>query len=433
MKFSAHGPLRGEITVPGDKSIAHRSIFLGAAANGVTRVFDFPENADCLSSISCLRALGVKIDIASDGSLTIHGGGPDALQPPAGPLDAGDSGTTARFLAGLLAARPFDAVITGDALLKKRPMKRIIDPLSQMGASIRCTEQPGCLPLRICSLPANQKLRGIDYTMPVASAQVKSSLLLAGLSAESPTAIREPAPSRDHTERMLLAMDADLDLRGNTVTLYPGKPLKALSITLPGDISSAAYFIAAALIVPGSSIRIRNVGLNPTRDGLIRVLRRMGGRIALSALREESGEPAGDIAVSWSSLHGTEIQGTEIPSLIDELPVLAVACAVAEGPSVIRGAAELRVKETDRIAAMTRLLTDMGADITSTPDGWHIAGGSRLHGARVDSMGDHRIAMSCAVAALAASGETILEHSECVRVSYPAFYDDLGKLLQTSL
>lgn len=423
MKLKKIQSLRGELTVPGDKSISHRAVMFGALAQGMTEVHHFLKGADCLSTIDCFLRLGIRIE-ETDDVLLIHGKGLDGLVSPTDILDAGNSGTTTRLLAGILAAQPFSSTLTGDASLQKRPMKRIVDPLTQMGASLTSINENGCVPLRIAGRP----LHGIHYISSVASAQVKSAVLLAGLYAEGETSVTEPFVSRDHTELMLGSFGAQIAASGTTVTIQPRPALSGQCITVPGDISSAAYFIAAALLVPNSEVLIRNVGINPTRDGILKAAQAMGGNIQLLNRRTAGGEPVADLLVTSSSLHGITIEGSMIPGLIDELPVIAVMAAAAQGTTVIRDAAELKVKESDRIAVMVKNLSAMGADITGTDDGMIIRGGPALCGAQIDAFEDHRIAMSFAVAALFADGETEIRGSDCVQISYPGFYEDLQSL-----
>lgn len=409
--------------MPGDKSISHRSVMFGALAKGDTEISNFLRGADCLSTISCFRSMGVDIEEKGENVL-VHGKGLRGLRRPDGILDCGNSGTTTRLISGILAAQDFDVTLTGDESIQKRPMKRIIDPLSLMGAEIESVRGNGCAPLHI----TGASLHGISYSTPVASAQVKSAILLAGLYADGETRVTEPAPSRNHTELMLSSFGADVRTEGTTVTIRQAEELYGQKIQVPGDISSAAFFIAAGLLIPGSEILLKNVGVNPTRDGVLRVFRRMGGSIETTALSSGAGEPAADQLVKASRLHGVEIGGEEIPSLIDEIPVIAAAACFADGVTVIRDAAELKVKESNRIAAMTENLRAMGADVTETEDGMIIRGGRPLHGAVIDSRNDHRIAMTFAVAALAAEGETSIPQWDCVNISYPGFLEDLRKL-----
>lgn len=417
-----HG-LRGEVTVPGDKSISHRSVMFGAIAKGLTEIDGFLQGADCLSTISCFERMGVSIENRGERVL-VFGNGMHGLKEPDGVLDCGNSGTTTRLLSGLLSAQPFCVTLTGDESIRKRPMKRIITPLSQMGASIKSVNDNGCAPLFI----EGQRLHGISYQSPVASAQVKSAVLLAGLYAEGETRMTEPYLSRNHSELMLAHFGADVRTEGTTAVLRPARELFGQKISVPGDISSAAFFIAAALMVPGSELLIRNVGINPTRDGILTVCRSMGADIEILNPSAGSGEPVADLLVRHSSLHGTEIGGAVIPTLIDELPVIAAMACLADGKTVIRDAAELKVKESNRIAVMTEGLSAMGARVEETADGMIIHGGSPLHGAVIDSRKDHRIAMTFAVTALAASGQTEILDADCVSISYPGFYGDLKRL-----
>lgn len=423
MKIKRIKGLKGTVSIPGDKSISHRSIMLGSIAEGTTEVHNFLQGADCLSSIACFRQMG--IDIENDGDIVrIHGQGLHGLKRPENILDTGNSGTTTRLMSGILAGQSFDCTINGDASIQSRPMRRIITPLSLMGASIESLRGNDCAPLKI----TGQKLHGIHYDSPVSSAQVKSAILLAGLYADDETSVTEPVLSRNHTELMLGACGGDIRSEGTTATLRPVKRLEAQKIIVPGDISSAAYFMAAGLIVPYSEICIENVGINPTRDGMVKVCQAMGGNISLENIHDVCGEPVADIVVRSSSLHGTVVEGPIIPTLIDELPIIAVMAAFAEGQTIIRDAAELKVKESDRIAVMAENLSAMGVDITPTEDGMIINGGKMPHGAKIQSHMDHRIAMSFAVAALASDGETEIVGSDCVNISYPTFYQDLFTL-----
>ena len=423
MIIQKHGPLRGELAVPGDKSISHRSVMFGALSEGITEAENFLTGADCLSTISCFRQMGISVE-QNGTSVIVHGKGLHGLTRPSGIIDAGNSGTTVRLLSGILAGQPFDSMITGDASIQKRPMKRVMTPLSQMGASITSVHENGCAPLQIKGSP----LHGIHYLSPVASAQVKSCVLLAGLYADAPTSVTEPAISRNHSELMLRYFGADIQCEGTTSTVLPDPRLVGQKVNVPGDISSAAYFIAAALLVPGSEVLLKNVGINPTRDGMLRVVRAMGGDVTLINESTDGAEPCADLLIRSSSLHATTIEGELIPTLIDELPVIAVLAAFAEGTTVIKDAAELKVKESDRIAVMTENLKRMGADVEPTDDGMVIHGGRPLHGATINPYLDHRIAMSFAVAALAADGKTEIQDADCVKISYPGFYTDLEGL-----
>ena len=417
-------PLKGELSVPGDKSISHRAVMFGSLASGTTEITHFLKGADCLSTIGCFRQMGVEIEEQKD-RILVRGRGLHGLSAPSSVLDCGNSGTTTRLISGILAGQSFSSQLTGDASIRKRPMGRIIRPLRQMGASIESLSGNDCAPLRIEGRP----LHAISYDSPVASAQVKSCVLLAGLYADGPTSVTEPALSRNHTELMLSSLGADLTRRGTTATINPEPVLTGTSIHVPGDISSAAFFLAAGLMVPGSEILLKNVGINPTRDGILRVIRAMGGSLEILNRTNSGGEEAADLLVRSSSLHGTVLAGELIPTLIDEIPVIAVLAAFAEGTTIIRNAEELKVKESNRLDIMVDGLSRMGADIEGTDDGMIIRGGKSLHGAVIDSHLDHRIAMSFAVAALAADGETEILDADCVNISYPEFYRDLKMLL----
>lgn len=423
MEIPKLNKLHGKLTIPGDKSISHRAVMFGALAQGTTRITHFLEGADCLSTISCFQAMGIHIQKNKD-EVLVEGKGLHGLQAPLDILDVGNSGTTTRLISGILAGQDFTSRLTGDASICQRPMGRIITPLSMMGAQITSQNQNGCAPLTI----QGGHLHGIHYQSPVASAQVKSCVLLAGMYADAPTSVTEPVLSRNHTELMLNYFGAQVTSKGTTAAILPQPDLKARDITVPGDISSAAYFIAAGLLVPGSEILLCNVGINPTRDGLLRVCQAMGGDITLLNVRND-GEPTADLLIRNSSLHGTEIKGEIIPTLIDEIPMIAVMAAFAEGTTVIRDAAELKVKESDRIQVMTDNLTRMGADVEALPDGMIIHGGKPLHGATIDSHKDHRIAMSFAVAGGICEGSLTITDGECVNISYPEFYTDLYSLL----
>ena len=414
--------LEGTFSIPSDKSISHRSVMFGSLALGTTHISNFLMGDDCLSTINCFRKLGVNIQIEED-TVTIEGKGLHGLTPSEDILDCGNSGTTVRLISGILSGQAFSTTLTGDASIQKRPMKRIIKPLSEMGATLEAKEDNFC-PMTIHP----HALKGICYHSPVASAQVKSSILLAGLYADGPTTVIEPAISRDHTERMLTAFGATVTREGTAVTIEPCKELYATDIVVPGDISSAAFFMVAGLITPGSDLVIQNVGINPTRAGILKICEDMGARIELSNERTEGGEKIADITVRTSRLHGTVIEGDIIPALIDEIPVIAVMAAVAEGTTVIRDAAELKVKETDRIETVTDNLKAMGCDVTPTENGMIINGG-KLKGASIHTLLDHRIAMAFSIAALAAEGRTRILDSKCVDVSYPAFYDTFEELL----
>ena len=424
--------LKGKVTIPGDKSISHRCIMFGSIANGTTQIHNFLSGADCLATIRCFSELGIEIEVESDySSVIVHGKGLHGLSAPEKILDVGNSGTTTRLISGILAGQPFDSKLSGDESLNSRPMKRIIEPLTQMGAHISSILRNGCAPLYIT--PA--QLHGIHYDSPVASAQVKSCLLLAGLYADGETSVTEPSLSRNHTELMLKEFGADIrstfEIGSSKATaiIRPCEELYGQEITVPGDISSAAYFIAAGLIVPDSEILVENVGINPTRAGILRVCEDMGGDITLLNERTEGGERIADVLVRTSKLHGTTIEGDIIPTLIDEIPVIAVMAAMAEGTTIIKDAAELKVKETDRIETVTDNLKAMGCDVTPTEDGMIINGGRPLHGASIHTLLDHRIAMAFSIAALVAEGTTKILDSKCVDVSYPTFYDTFEQLL----
>ncbi len=420
MLFHKSHPLKGEITVPGDKSISHRGIMLGALANGTTSITNFLKGADCLSTISCFQKMGIEIE-ETESEILVHGKGLHGLSAPTEILDAGNSGTTTRLISGILAGQTFSCDLTGDASIQKRPMKRIMTPLSMMGADITSIHNNGCAPLHIKGAP----LKGISYQSPVASAQVKSCVLFAGLYADGKTSVTEPFLSRNHSELMLSSFGASIETCGTTATIEPEPVLTAQKVEVPGDISSAAFFIAAGLLVPGSELLIKNVGINPTRDGILRVCRQMGANVELLNTRTQCGEPVADLLVKHSDLNGTVIEGDLIPTLIDELPVIAVMAACADGETIIRNAEELKVKESNRLEIIVHHLTEMGCDITGTDDGMIIRGGKPLHGAVLDSHLDHRIAMSFAVAGLVADGETEITHADCVNISYPEFYHDL--------
>ncbi len=425
MQFQKVRSLRGELTVPGDKSISHRAVMFGSLAEGTTEITNFLQGADCLSTIACFRHMGIEIENTTE-RILVHGKGLHGLRKPDCILDVGNSGTTTRLISGILAGQDFEVSLTGDDSIQSRPMGRIIRPLSEMGANIESVKGNGCAPLRI----RPGKLHAIRYNSPVASAQVKSCVLLAGMYASGgETSVTEPSLSRNHTELMLSYFGADVSSAGTTAVIQPEPRLTAQKVEVPGDISSAAYFIAAALMVPGSEILIRNVGINPTRDGILRVVRAMGGRIELLNERKMGGEPAADLLVRHSALHGTVIEGDLIPTLIDEIPMIAILAACADGTTVIRNAEELKVKESNRLDIMVTELARMGVDIEGTDDGMIIRGGRPLQGTAVDSRLDHRIAMSFAVAGLAAEGTTEVLRADCVDISYPGFYRDLESLI----
>ena len=431
MELTSITGLKGEVSIPGDKSISHRSVMFASLANGMTEIHNFLNGADCLATIDCFRKMGIKIE-EHQNRILVHGKGLHGLTAPSETLQVKNSGTTTRLLSGILAGQPFSTSLSGDESLNSRPMKRIIEPLTQMGAHISSLHGNGCAPLVI----EPGKLHGIHYTSTVASAQVKSCILLAGLYAEGETSVTEPILSRNHTELMLKEFGADIrtvhQLAGSEATsvIQPCQELHGQKITVPGDISSAAYFIVAALLVPGSEVMIKDVGINPTRDGILRVCKAMGADITLLNKRTAAGEPVADLLVRHSELHGTVIEGELIPTLIDEIPVLAVLAAYANGTTVIRNAEELKVKESNRLDIMVNSLGAMGCDIEGTDDGMIIRGGKPLHHASIDSHLDHRIAMSFAVAGLASEGGVEVLRADCVDISYPEFYADLGKLMK---
>lgn len=416
--------LKGEITVPGDKSISHRGVMFGAISKGITELTGFLDGADCRSTISCFRAMGIDISQDKD-HVVIHGKGLHGLTAPSNMLDVGNSGTTTRLISGILAGQPFISSLNGDESIQKRPMGRIITPLTQMGAHIKSIKDNGCAPLEI----GGKQLHSIHYDSPVASAQVKSCVLLAGLYADGITSVTEPVVSRNHTELMLSGFGANIKSEGLTASTSGNPKLVGQKIAVPGDISSAAYFIAAGLICDNADLLIKNVNTNPTRAGIINVAKDMGGKLELLNERIVSGEPVADIHVSTSSLHGCEISGDIIPTLIDELPVIAVMAAAATGTTIIKDAAELKVKESDRIATVTENLKAMGADVTATDDGMIIVGGKELQGTTIKTYKDHRIAMAFAVAGLIADGKTDFDDEKCCVISYPNFFETLNRLL----
>ena len=422
MEIKKQTRLRGELTVPGDKSISHRAVMFGSLAQGTTRITHFLEGADCLSTISCFRKMGVDIE-RNASEILVHGKGLHGLSASSEILDVGNSGTTTRLISGILAGQSFTSELNGDASIQSRPMKRIMTPLQSMGADIVSIKGNGCAPLRITGKP----LQAVHYQSPVASAQVKSCVLLAGMYADGITRVTEPVLSRNHTEIMLNYLGAKVTSQGTTASIEPEPVLKAREIQVPGDISSAAYFIAAGLLTPDSQILLQNVGINPTRDGILKRCRAMGADITLLNVNDE-GEPVADLLIRSSQLHGTTVEGSIIPTLIDEIPMIAVMAAFAEGTTVIRDATELKVKESDRIAVVTEGLRRMGADIQPTEDGMIIHGGKPLQGAKINSYLDHRIAMSFAVAGTICDGTMDIVNGDCVNISYPGFYKDLYSL-----
>ncbi|MBN2105345.1 3-phosphoshikimate 1-carboxyvinyltransferase [bacterium] len=413
---------QGTVTVPGDKSISHRALMFGAMARGETRIANLAPGKDVQSTLQCIENLGISVE-ADDKGIHIRGAGLKGFHPPQSALNAGNSGTTMRLLAGILAAQPFTSMITGDASLSRRPMDRIIVPLSQMGAHIEA--QPGgTAPLKI----HGKDLHPIHYHSSVASAQVKSCVLLAGLHTRGVTSVTEPAISRDHTERILREFGASVTQNDLTVSVEGPAQLQGIPISVPGDISAAAFFMIAACLVPDADIRIRDVGINPTRTGILSSLERMGCMINLNNKRKAGGEPVADLMIRSSRLRGSVIEGDIIPQLVDEIPVLAIAALFAEGTTRVKDAGELRVKETDRIAALEKNIRLMGGEIDTFDDGFSITGPQKLKGATLDSFGDHRIAMAFAVAGLLADGETIIRNAECAEISHPGFYHDLRVL-----
>lgn len=416
--------LRGEVRVPGDKSISHRALMLNAIAEGEAIVSNLGPGADCASTLRCLKALGVDVESRPDGTVRIAGSGLRGLREPGDVLDAGNSGTTTRLLTGLLAGQDFYSVITGDASLRARPMRRVIEPLRQMGGQLWARHGDSLPPMAI----RGSNLTGIDYMLPVASAQLKSALLLAALYAGGGTTVREPQLSRDHTERMLKSQGADLRVDGRVITVMPGRPLSSVSLDVPGDISSAAFWLVAAVIHPDAEIVVRDVGINPGRTGILDALKAMGADVEVAPWGERAGEPVADLVARSSVLHSTRIAGELVPRLIDEIPVLAVAAAFADGETTFADAAELRVKETDRVAALVSELARLGADVHELPDGLVVRGGRKLRGTMCQSYGDHRMAMALAVAGLVADGETTIDGSRAADVSYPAFWEELERL-----
>lgn len=417
--------LKGHIRVPGDKSIAHRAVILNSIAEGRAIIENFPFSKDCLNTIYAMTTMGAKIDMdISKSRVTIEGRGLKGLSIPPHPIDVGNSGTTARLLIGLLAGQDFPSTITGDIYLCSRPMDRVISPISNMGASLDDGKRPGYLPIDIYP----SKLHGIDYTLPIASAQVKSAILLATLYATSPTVIRGDRNSRNHTELMLKAMGADIAAKEKYICLTPTPSLCARDMYIPGDISSAAFFITAGLLVPNATIIIKDIGLNITRSGILDVYSDMGANIELENVVETAGELKGDIKVSSSSLTSTTIAGDIIPRLIDEIPIIALAATQANGTSIIKDAKELTVKESNRIQSTAHVLSKLGADIEPTSDGMIIKGPTPLYGNTVDCRGDHRIAMMASIAGLIASGETTIKNSQWIDISFPGYFDTLKTL-----
>ena len=415
------GSLAGTVSVPGDKSLSHRALILGALAGGTSQVRGWLSAGDTQATLSCMRALGVTIDQHDDTTLTVHGRGLNGLQAPAAPLDCANAGTGMRLLAGVLAGQRFASILDGSEQLRRRPMGRITKPLRAMGANI---EDDGHAPLHIH--PA--QLHSHWYAMPVASAQVKSCLLLAGLFADGPVTVVEPGPARDHTERLLRAMGANVQIDGAAITLTPGATLQPLDLRVPGDISSAAFVLVAALLCAGDEVRVSGAGINPTRTGILDILAQMGATITQENARDENGEPVADLVTRRAALHGVTVGGELIVRAIDEFPALMVAATQAEGETIVSEAAELRFKETDRIAVMAGELRKLGAVIEERPDGFAVSGPQRLRGARVDGHDDHRVAMALAVAGLVADGETLIGDAGCVHDSFPGFVETLQTL-----
>lgn len=418
--------LEGEVKIPGDKSISHRAVIIGSIANGVTKVFNYLMCDDCLRTITAFQRMGVDI-ILTDNIVTINGKGLFGLNQPDSELYLGNSGTSMRLLLGVLAGQSFQARLTGDASLSKRPMKRVIEPLRRMGADITAEKNEQYAPIMV----RGRKLHPINYASPIASAQVKSAILLAGLYCDGTTRVIEPSKSRDHTERMLRIFGIDVEVKGLSISIFPGRLKSPGDIFVPSDISSAMYFIVATTILKDSSLVIKDIGVNPTRTGGFEILKRMGAEVSLSNVRELNGEPVADIYIKSSELKGTTISKGEIPRCIDELPILMVAANFAEGITKIYGASELRVKETDRINSMVSNMTRMGAKIRVFGDDIEISGVRRLKGCVVDSFGDHRTAMSLIIAGLLADGETTVCDTECISTSFPGFYETLKGVLQS--
>lgn len=423
----SHTGLSGEIHIPGDKSISHRSIMFGSIAKGKTVVTNFLAGEDCLSTIDCFRKLGVKIE-QDNQSVTIYGEGMDALKEPKEVLDVGNSGTTIRLIMGILAGRPFHSVLIGDDSIGKRPMTRVVQPLKEMGATIEGRQSGEFTPLSV----TGGKLDAITYKLPVASAQVKSAILLAGMQAEGETTIIEPEKTRDHTERMMHAFGGHVTVEDGAITIEGGQSYKGTNINVPGDISSAAFFLVAGAIVPNSKITLKNVGLNPTRTGIIEVLQEMGANLTILPYeRNSQAEPAGDIVIETSELKCVTISGEMIPRLIDEIPIIALMATQANGKTMIKDAQELKVKETNRIDTVVNELKKLGARIEATDDGMIIEGQTPLHGGDVQSYGDHRIGMMLSIASLITSGEVQLHQPNAIAVSYPSFFDHIEQLLIT--
>jgi 3-phosphoshikimate 1-carboxyvinyltransferase len=416
-------PLRGEISVPGDKSIGHRAVIFGSIAQGSSRVSNLSGGEDNQRTVQAFKDLGVKIS-TEGGTLYIEGKGWEGLTAPKNIIDCGNSGTTMRLLSGVLAGRPFTTILDGDQSLRRRPMQRVIEPLSRMGANLIGRESTGLAPLKI----SGGKLRGIEYSMPIASAQVKSAILLAGIQADGATTVEEPQNSRNHTELMIKGFGGEVARDGRRVSIKGGQTLHGQDVRIPGDISSAAFFLVAAALVAGSEVVVRRVGVNPTRDGVIEILRRMGADIELLGAATEAGEAVADLKVTGRRLKGVEVEAELVARTIDEYPILAVAAALADGVTVIHGVKELRFKESDRISAMTEGLRRLGVDVEEREDGMTISGRERIRGNKVRSFGDHRIAMSLAIAGLCADGGVEIDDAQCVDISFPAFFDLLDEI-----
>ncbi|MFT8321547.1 MAG: 3-phosphoshikimate 1-carboxyvinyltransferase [Bacillus sp. (in: firmicutes)] len=416
--------LQGELFIPGDKSISHRSVMFGAIAKGRTTVANFLMGDDCLSTISCFQKLGVAIE-HKEGNVIIDGNGLDGLLEPKEVLDVGNSGTTIRLLSGILSGRDFHSTLIGDSSIGKRPMTRVVNPLRTMEAKIDGRNNGEFTPISI----RGGHLKSISYQLPVASAQVKSAILFAGLQADGITTVIEPVSTRDHTERMIKRFGGNVTIEGKKIHIQGGQTLTGTDILVPGDISSAAFFLVAGCIVPNSQISLKNVGLNPTRTGIMDVLERMGAQVEINLNEAEVFEPVGDLVVTSSSLSGITIEGDIIPRLIDEIPIIALLATQANGTTIIKDAHELKVKETNRIDTVVNELKKLGADITATEDGMIINGGTPLKGAAVDSHGDHRIGMMLAVASVICEGELSLENAEAISVSYPSFFEHLNSLM----
>jgi len=417
--------LKGNISVPGDKSISHRSLILGSIAQGETRIYNFLNSLDCLQTFKCMQSLGAEIELGEDNFIKVKGKGLYGLEEPKDILEVGNSGTTIRLLAGLLSGQNFYSVLNGDHSIRKRPMKRVVEPLRLMGADIWGREDGQLAPLSI----KGGLLNPLQYTLPVASAQVKSALLLAGLYTAGETIIKETTPTRDHTERMLNLMQADIMTSHQEIIIIGGRFLKGTDIFIPGDISSAAYFIAAASILKDSQILISQVGVNPTRIGIIKILKRMGAKINILNYQIKSNEPQADLEIEYSELKGISIMPEEVPFLINELPLIALVATQAQGKTIVSGAKELRVKESDRLKTIVSELKKLGANIKEKEDGFVVIGPSKLQGAACESYYDHRIAMTLAIAALLAEGKTVIKNSECIDISFPGFENTLQKLI----